>query len=56
MCVTALAEQLADVDDAFADAMLLDDDFDAMSLEPSALKAAIRRATLGARGIPVLCG
>eukprot|EP00041_Stephanoeca_diplocostata_P034675 m.1194265 g.1194265 ORF g.1194265 m.1194265 type:complete len:786 (-) comp24561_c0_seq9:2641-4998(-) len=53
----ALAEQLAELDDAFAEEMLLSDDFDATTtLGASALKAAIRRATLGARGIPVLCG
>jgi elongation factor G len=47
----ALVERLADVDDAAADALLSDRD-----LDPAALGAAIRRATLGGRFVPVLCG
>jgi elongation factor G len=47
----ALVEVLADVDDAAADAVLADQD-----LAPDALRAAIRRATVGGRFVPLLCG
>jgi elongation factor G len=47
----ALVERLADVDDAAADALLGDADLDA-----DALRAAIRRATLAGRFVPLLCG
>jgi elongation factor G len=46
-----LIEQLADVDDAIADAVLSDQPVD----EPT-LRAAIRRATLTGKFVPVLCG
>ncbi len=47
----ALVERLADVDDAMADALLGDAEVD-----EAALRAAIRRATLTGRFVPVLCG
>ncbi|HZY05683.1 MAG TPA: GTP-binding protein, partial [Anaeromyxobacteraceae bacterium] len=47
----ALVEVLADVDDAAAEAVLSDRD-----LDEAALKAALRRATLTGRFVPVLCG
>jgi elongation factor G len=46
-----LVARLADVDDAAADAVLADRDLDA-----EALRAAIRRATVGGRFVPLLCG
>jgi elongation factor G len=46
-----LVERLADVDDAMADAVLTDADVD-----EEALRAAVRRATLTGRFVPVLCG
>jgi elongation factor G len=48
---TALLERLADVDDEAADALLGD-----RPLEPGPLGAAIRRATLAGRFVPLLCG
>ena len=50
-----LAEQLADLDDDFAE-LVLDDGFDPAELEPSALKRVLRRITLERRGLPVMCG
>jgi elongation factor G len=47
----ALVAALADLDDAAADAVLADRD-----LEPDALRAAIRRATVAGRFVPLLCG
>src|SRR5512137_674445 len=47
----ALVEVLADVDDAAGDAFLGDRD-----LDPAALGAAVRRATLSGRFVPLLCG
>jgi len=47
----ALVEVLADLDEGVADAFLGDRD-----LEPDALSAAIRRATLTGRFVPLLCG
>jgi elongation factor G len=47
----ALVEVLADHDDAAADALLSDRD-----LAPEPLRAAIRRATLAGRFVPLLCG
>jgi elongation factor G len=47
----ALLETVADVDDAAADAVLSDRD-----LDPAALRAAIRRATLSGRFVALLCG
>ncbi len=47
----ALVEVLADVDDGAADAVLGD-----VNLEPAGLRAAIRRATLSGRFVPLLCG
>jgi elongation factor G len=46
-----LLEILADVDEAAGDAFLGDRD-----LDPAALAAAIRRATLAGRFVPLLCG
>jgi len=46
-----LVERLADVDDAVADAVLAD-----RPVEPDELDAAIRRATLSGRFVPLLCG
>jgi len=46
-----LVETLADVDDAAAEAVLADVD-----LDEAALKAALRRATLTGRFVPLLCG
>uniref|UniRef100_A0A8C5GFX4 Elongation factor G2 n=1 Tax=Gouania willdenowi TaxID=441366 RepID=A0A8C5GFX4_GOUWI len=53
---TALIEQVADLDDEFADLLLTDfsDNFDAV---PSIkLQEAVRRVTLARKGVPVLCG
>jgi elongation factor G len=47
----ALVEILADLDDAVADAVLSDRDVDAATLS-----AAIRRATLAGKLVPLLCG
>ena len=47
----ALVEKLADVDDAVADAILSD-----APVGEELLRAAIRRATLTGRFVPVLCG
>jgi elongation factor G len=47
----ALVAVLADLDDAAADAVLSDRD-----LDEAALRAAIRRATLSGRFVPLLCG
>jgi elongation factor G len=47
----ALVETLADVDDGAADAVLSDAD-----LDEEALGAALRRATLTGRFVPLLCG
>jgi elongation factor G len=47
----ALVETLADLDDAVAEAVLTDRDVD-----PAALSAAIRRATVTGRFVPLLCG
>jgi elongation factor G len=47
----ALVERLADVDDAAADALLSDRDLDA-----EGLRAAVRRATVAGRFVPLLCG
>ncbi|KAM9307399.1 ribosome-releasing factor 2, mitochondrial isoform 2-T2 [Pholidichthys leucotaenia] len=52
----ALIEQVADLDDQFAELLLTDfsDDFDAV---PSVkLQEAVRRVTLARKGVPVLCG
>ncbi|XP_070780213.1 ribosome-releasing factor 2, mitochondrial [Enoplosus armatus] len=53
---TALIEQVADLDDQFAELLLTDfiDNFDAV---PSIkLQEAVRRVTLARKGVPVLCG
>uniref|UniRef100_A0A8C4NS14 GTP dependent ribosome recycling factor mitochondrial 2 n=1 Tax=Dicentrarchus labrax TaxID=13489 RepID=A0A8C4NS14_DICLA len=53
---TALIEQVADLDDEFAELLLTDfgDNFDAV---PSVkLQEAVRRVTLARKGVPVLCG
>jgi elongation factor G len=47
----ALVEVVADVDDGAAEAVLEDRD-----LDPPALRAALRRATLTGRFVPLLCG
>uniref|UniRef100_A0A8C5CN42 GTP dependent ribosome recycling factor mitochondrial 2 n=1 Tax=Gadus morhua TaxID=8049 RepID=A0A8C5CN42_GADMO len=52
----ALIEQVADLDDEFAELLLTDfsDDFDAI---PSVkLQEAVRRVTLAQKAVPVLCG
>uniref|UniRef100_A0A4W6F3E4 Ribosome-releasing factor 2, mitochondrial n=1 Tax=Lates calcarifer TaxID=8187 RepID=A0A4W6F3E4_LATCA len=52
----ALIEQVADLDDEFAELLLTDfsDNFDAV---PSVkLQEAVRRVTLARKGVPVLCG
>ncbi len=48
---TALVENVADVDDAIAEAYLAGTDIDAPTL-----RAALRRATLQGKLVPVLCG
>ncbi|XP_037340745.2 ribosome-releasing factor 2, mitochondrial [Pungitius pungitius] len=52
----ALIEQVADLDDEFAEVLLTDfsDNFDAVS--SSKLQDAVRRVTLTRKGVPVLCG
>ncbi|KAL6096618.1 gfm2 [Pungitius sinensis] len=52
----ALIEQVADLDDEFAELLLTDfsDNFDAVS--SSKLQDAVRRVTLARKGVPVLCG
>ncbi|XP_070706244.1 ribosome-releasing factor 2, mitochondrial [Pempheris klunzingeri] len=53
---TALIEQVADLDDEFAELLLTDfsDNFDTV---PSVkLQEAVRRVTLARKGVPVLCG
>ncbi|XP_068451858.1 ribosome-releasing factor 2, mitochondrial-like [Clinocottus analis] len=52
----ALIEQVADLDDEFAELLLTDfgDNFDAVSSVK--LQAAVRRVTLARKGVPVLCG
>uniref|UniRef100_A0A667ZW12 Elongation factor G2 n=1 Tax=Myripristis murdjan TaxID=586833 RepID=A0A667ZW12_9TELE len=53
---TALIEQIADLDDEFAELLLTDfgDNFDAVP--SSKLQEAVRRVTLARKGVPVLCG
>ncbi|XP_068561696.1 ribosome-releasing factor 2, mitochondrial [Cebidichthys violaceus] len=52
----ALIEQVADLDDEFAELLLTDfsDNFDAVS--SIKLQEAVRRVTLARKGVPVLCG
>lgn len=52
----ALIEQVADLDDEFAELLLTDfsDNFDAVP--SSKLQEAVRRLTLARKGVPVLCG
>ncbi|KAM6902365.1 ribosome-releasing factor 2, mitochondrial [Xenentodon cancila] len=52
----ALIEQVADLDDEFAELLLtsFSDDFDAVPFIK--LQAAVRRVTLARKGVPVLCG
>ncbi|XP_066514618.1 ribosome-releasing factor 2, mitochondrial [Hoplias malabaricus] len=52
----ALLEQLADVDDEFAELLLGEygDNFDAVPAEK--LREAVRRVTLSRKAVPVLCG
>uniref|UniRef100_A0A8D3AG04 Elongation factor G2 n=1 Tax=Scophthalmus maximus TaxID=52904 RepID=A0A8D3AG04_SCOMX len=52
----ALIEQVADLDDEFAELLLTDfsDNFDAVP--PVKLQEAVRRLTLARKGVPVLCG
>ncbi|XP_036070482.1 ribosome-releasing factor 2, mitochondrial isoform X1 [Oryzias melastigma] len=52
----ALIEQVADLDDEFAELLLtkFSDDFDAVP--PVKLQEAVRRVTLTRKGVPVLCG
>ncbi|XP_077354395.1 ribosome-releasing factor 2, mitochondrial [Festucalex cinctus] len=53
---TALIEQVADLDDEFAELLLTDfsDNFDAVP--DVKLREAVRRVTLTRKGVPVLCG
>ncbi|XP_077477996.1 ribosome-releasing factor 2, mitochondrial [Stigmatopora argus] len=53
---TALIEQVADLDDEFAELLLSDfsDNFDAVPYVK--LREAVRRVTLTRKGVPVLCG
>ncbi|XP_035996289.1 ribosome-releasing factor 2, mitochondrial-like isoform X3 [Fundulus heteroclitus] len=53
---TALIEQVADLDDQFAELVLTDfsDNFDAVPADK--LQEAVRRVTLARKGVPVLCG
>ncbi|KAK9532340.1 hypothetical protein VZT92_009728 [Zoarces viviparus] len=53
---TALIEQVADLDDEFAELLLSDfsENFDAVS--SIKLQEAVRRVTLARKGVPVLCG
>ncbi|XP_030642210.1 ribosome-releasing factor 2, mitochondrial [Chanos chanos] len=52
----ALIEQVADLDDEFAELLLgeFSDHFDAVP--PGKLQEAVRRVTLSRKGVPVLCG
>uniref|UniRef100_A0A4W5JLQ0 Elongation factor G2 n=1 Tax=Hucho hucho TaxID=62062 RepID=A0A4W5JLQ0_9TELE len=52
----ALIEQVADLDDEFAELLLGDygENFDAVP--PAKLQEAVRRVTLARKGVPVLCG
>lgn len=51
-----LIEQVADLDDQFAELLLTDfsDNFDAVP--PNKIQEALRRVTLARKGVPVLCG
>ncbi|XP_062290091.1 ribosome-releasing factor 2, mitochondrial [Scomber scombrus] len=53
---TALIEQVADLDDEFAELLLTDfsENFDAVP--SNKLQEAVRRLTLARKGVPVLCG
>ncbi|MED6257253.1 G elongation factor, mitochondrial 2 [Ataeniobius toweri] len=53
---TALIEQVADLDDEFAELLLTDfsDNFDGVPVNK--LQEAVRRVTLARKGVPVLCG
>ncbi|XP_034566197.1 ribosome-releasing factor 2, mitochondrial [Notolabrus celidotus] len=53
---TALIEQVADLDDEFAELLLTDfgDNFD--DVPAIKLQEAVRRVTLARKGVPVLCG
>ncbi|XP_054908561.1 ribosome-releasing factor 2, mitochondrial [Poeciliopsis prolifica] len=53
---TALIEQMADLDDEFAELLITDfgDNFEAVPTDK--LQEAVRRVTLARKGVPVLCG
>ncbi|XP_072166611.1 ribosome-releasing factor 2, mitochondrial-like [Diadema setosum] len=51
-----LVEQVADLDDEFANKMLSDEAFDPLQVSAAELTSAIRRITLAQTGIPILCG
>ncbi|XP_035245644.1 ribosome-releasing factor 2, mitochondrial isoform X1 [Anguilla anguilla] len=53
---SSLIEQVADLDDEFAELLLgeFSENFDAVPSEK--LRAAVRRVTLARKGVPVLCG
>ena len=52
---TALVEQLADLDDTFAEVVLADT-FDAETVDTSEIKRVLRRLTIERAIVPVLCG
>jgi elongation factor G len=51
----ALCEALADLDDDFAE-LVLDDEFDAITVAPPDLMRVLRRVTLARKALPLLCG
>jgi elongation factor G len=53
---TALVEALAEMDDTIVEIFFDEADGDHMRVESDALKAAIRRVTVGNKAVPVLCG
>lgn len=53
---TALVEALAEMDDTIVETFFDEADGDHMRVEADALKAAIRRVTVGNKAVPVLCG
>lgn len=53
---TALVEALAEMDDTIVETFFDEADGDHMRVGADALKAAIRRVTVGNKAVPVLCG
>ncbi|XP_072050409.1 ribosome-releasing factor 2, mitochondrial-like [Amphiura filiformis] len=51
-----LVDQLADLDDEFADVILSMEEYDPLTVSSTQIESAIRRVTLSQSAVPVLCG